>query len=622
MSAAGDAALAASLFAVDPAGLGGVCLRSLVQPARADWLMMLRSLLPAALPLRRVPFNIADGRLLGGLDLAATLRANRPIAERGVLAASDGGVVVVTMAERLTAHTAACLNAVLDSGEISVQREGVQLHDPARIGVVALDESMEADEHVPASLLDRLAFLVDLNGFDARTPLLQLHDAEDVLAARQLLPRVEIAPDIVAALCATSMTLGAGSPRVSQLAVNAAKAAAALDGRLEVTIDDANVAGTLVFAPRATQLPAPREAAPDAAPPPEPAEPPPDTAPPPDAAAPPEPPAAAAQPEAAAEPEAAQPPAAGSAAPEPPANEDAKVEMTQDELDEIVLAATRAAIPRGLLASLRGDALMRGSGAGRTGALRSGGSRGRPAGVRSGTPRGAARLNVIETLRAAAPWQRLRGRTPPGDGRVRIDASDLRITRYQQRAQTLTIFAVDASGSAALNRLAEAKGAVELLLADCYVRRDQVAVLSFRGRSAEILLPPTRSLVRAKRSLAGLPGGGGTPLAAGIQSALALANQAQRRGETPTVVLLTDGRANVARSGVGGRDAAHADAMRAARQMRLSRLKVLFIDTSPRPNPLAETLATEMAARYIALPFASAQALSSIVTAAAPRANR
>ena len=618
MNAPGDAALAASLLAVNPAGLGGVCLRSLVQPARGDWLQMLRELLPATLPLRRIPFNIADGRLLGGLDLVATLRAKRPIAERGALAATDGGIVVVTMAERLTSHTAACLNAVIDSAEITLQREGVQIHDQVRIGVVALDEGMDADEHVPVSLLDRLAFLVDLNGYDSRTPLLQLHDAADILAARQLLPQVDIAPDLIAALCATAMSLGAGSPRVSQLAVNAAKTAAALDGRVNVTVDDANTAGTLVLAPRATRLPAPREARGEDPPPGE--DGPPTELPPDEAKTQPATPAAELP---NAEPPSAEPPLAEEPGTDAPGAAALTAQMTRDELDDIVLAATQAAIPPGLLASLRTAALARnaaqGSSAGRTGAWRSGGARGRPAGVRSGTPRGAARLNVMETLRAAAPWQRVRGRQGTADGRVRIDAADFRITRYQQRTQTLTIFAVDASGSSALNRLAEAKGAVELLLADCYVRRDQVAVVTFRGRSAEILLAPTRSLVRAKRSLAALPGGGGTPLAAGIHTAMMLAQQSQRRGDTPTLVIMTDGRANVARSGLGGRDAAHADAMLAARLLRESRLSVLLVDTSPRPNPLAQHLAEAMAARYIPLPFASARSLSAIVTAATTR---
>jgi len=610
VSAARDAAMAASLLAVDPAGLGGVCLRSLVQPARADWLQMLRDLLPDELPLRRIPFNIADGRLLGGLDLVATLRANRPVAERGALASTHGGVVVVTMAERLSAHTAACLNAVLDCGEVTTQREGVQIEDPAQIGIVALDESMDEDERVPASLLDRLAFLVDLNGFDMRTPLIPMHDAADILAARRVLPRVSIAPEIVAALCATGMALGAGSPRVSLLAVNAAKVIAALDGREEASIDDAKTAGTVVFAPRATQVPAPAENPPEAPAPADGSE----------SANQPPPPSERAQnsPPEAAESERPESPSPESSSTDSVPPEPLQVQTSQEALDDIVLAAAQAAIPAGLLASLRREAQSRGApGApGRAGSARQGGTRGRPCGVRSGMPQGSARLNVLETLRAAAPWQRIRGRTGQGDGRVRIDPSDFRVTRHQQRTRTLTIFAVDASGSSALNRLAEAKGAVELLLADCYVRRDQVAVVAFRGRGAEVLLAPTRSLVRAKRSLAGLPGGGGTPLAAGIQSALLIANQAQRRGETPTVVLLTDGRANVGNNGMGGRDGAHADALRASRQLRQSKLAVLFVDTSPRPNPLAQALAAAMDARYIPLPFASAAALSTIVTAA------
>ena len=74
--------------------------------------------------------------------------------------------------------------------------------------------------------------------------------------------------------------------------------------------------------------------------------------------------------------------------------------------------------------------------------------------------------------------------------------ADFRVTHFSQRSETATLFVIDASGSSALHRLAEIKGAVEVLLAECYVRRDQVAVITFRGKRAELLLPPTRSLVR------------------------------------------------------------------------------------------------------------------------------
>jgi len=174
---------------------------------------------------------------------------------------------------------------------------------------------------------------------------------------------------------------------------------------------------------------------------------------------------------------------------------------------------------------------------------------------------------------------------------------------------------VDASGSSALNRLAEAKGAVELLLADCYIRRDRVSVIAFRGRAAEVLLPATRSLVRAKRSLAGLPGGGGTPLANGIDAAREMAEALNRRGDTVVVVMLTDGKANVARNGVGGnRPLAEADALSAAKSLRqINGLRALFVDTSPSANPRAEALANAMGATYLPLPHAGARTLMNAV---------
>ena len=224
-------------------------------------------------------------------------------------------------------------------------------------------------------------------------------------------------------------------------------------------------------------------------------------------------------------------------------------------------------------------------------------------------------------MRAAAPWQRLRQgpltatASTLAPQRVRVEKGDLHVTRFQQRRATTTVFVIDASGSAALHRLAEAKGAVESLLADCYARRDNVAVIGFRGVAAQLLLPPTRSLVRARRSLAGLPGGGGTPLAAGLDAARLLAEQVRRGGATPLLVVLTDGRANIARNAQPGRERALADALHAARTLAGLGCATLLVDTSPQPSVAAQTLALAMNARYLALPYAAAQVVSSAVRA-------
>ncbi|NKC33979.1 VWA domain-containing protein, partial [Falsiroseomonas selenitidurans] len=237
-------------------------------------------------------------------------------------------------------------------------------------------------------------------------------------------------------------------------------------------------------------------------------------------------------------------------------------------------------------------------------------------GTRTGPLRGGARIALLDTLRAAAPWQALRRAERAAGPPIRVRAEDIRLLRFRQPRASTAIFAVDASGSAALARLAEAKGAVEMLLADCYARRDQVAVVAFRGRTAELLLPPTHSLVRARRSLAGLPGGGATPLAAGLEAALALAQATTRRGRTPLLVLLTDGRANIARDGTAGRARAEADALGLAAGLRAAGLASLLVDMAARPQPFARQLAAAMGGRYLALPAAAPARLSAAVAEA------
>src|SRR4249920_1028960 len=142
MTAGTDAAAAAALFAIDPIAIGGVLLRGAAGPARDDWLALLRSLLPEGTPVRRVPSHIGDERLLGGLDLGATLQAGRPVLRSGLLAETSGGIVLLAMAERLSAGLAARLSAVMDSGQVNLQREGLATVLPAQVGVVALDEGI------------------------------------------------------------------------------------------------------------------------------------------------------------------------------------------------------------------------------------------------------------------------------------------------------------------------------------------------------------------------------------------------------------------------------------------------------------------------------------------------
>ena len=602
----GDAATIAALFAVDPVGLGGVALRSPACDNRDQWLALLKNLLPTQTPLRRVPLNINDTALLGGLDLGATLQAGKPIALQGLLSQADGGVLVLAMAERMSVSSAARFGSVLDTGMVALQRDGMDTSTQASLGLVALDEGANDDEQMPASLADRLAFrlLMSAQDEDEEGPE---WSAQEVLKARQLLPQVTMDDEAVQALCAAALALGIDSLRASVFAVRVARAAAALSGSHTVEEEHTGVAARLVLAPRATRLPpqAPPESQEDEA------ETPPEEA----KEAPPEPPSPDAQNNEAQENSPRE-------EPDETQNEDPG---PSENLADLVLEAAQAAIPAGLLASLKIGQLQRAKTptSGSAGALQKNALRGRPVGARKGEPRAGQRINVLETLRAAAPWQKLRQRqlalTDSQKQGIVVRKEDFHVTRFRQSGQTTTVFVVDASGSSALNRLAEAKGAVELLLADCYVRRDSVAVLAFRGQTAELILPPTRSLARAKRSLAALPGGGGTPLANAIEASMLLADQLRKKGETPIVVLLTDGKGNIARDGKPGRTQAATDALAAAAEMRLRGFSTLLVDTSPQAQDAAKNLAQAMGAQYLALPYAGANTLNQAVRAVAGR---
>lgn len=549
----GDAVLAARLFALAPHTFGGMSLRG-SSPAR-DALV---AALGARVTLRRLPGHVDDERLLGGIDLAASLAAGKPVRQSGLIEEAQGGALIAGIAERMDTSTAGRL---------------VQAMDDGKAALVLLDDGREPDEAPPISLTERLAFTCDLAASR------EWRGVELVPAAGTLAAVAPLDDGALHAIAATAEALGVDSLRALIFAGEAARGLAALAGRDAAAKPDLAGAVRLVLAPRATRLPPQEHDSP---------------------------------------PEDQPPP------PPPPDGErdDQQDSEQQQELDltDILVEAAKAAIPADLLAQLaQGNAPRRSSGSG-SGQKRKSGLRGKPLGARPGMPRGGARLALIDSLRSAVPWQAVRRRELglSADAPILMRKEDLRIRRFEERAARVTIFAVDASGSAAAARLAEAKGAVELMLGQAYVTRSEVALVAFRGDKAELLLPPTRSLTRARRALSELPGGGGTPLALGLNAAREVAEAVIARGRSAALVILTDGRANIAADGAPGRPQAKADAEAAARAILARGIDALVVDISARPSPEGAELARALGGRFLALPRADARMIQAAINAVQP----
>ena len=208
------------------------------------------------------------------------------------------------------------------------------------------------------------------------------------------------------------------------------------------------------------------------------------------------------------------------------------------------------------------------------------------------------RIDLIGTLTRAIPWQKLRSYSITKNRKISIYPQDIMIKRFEKQSERLLIFLVDASGSNAIGRLNEAKGAIEILLSDAYAKRDNVALISFSGLKADPLLLPTKSLVTAKKKLSSLPGGGATPLANGLLEAFNMADAARSRSIKPIIILLSDGRGNMSLDGVGDRVKAIEDTTYVASLIKRNAINNIFIDTSRRKTPMGDELARELNGHY------------------------
>jgi magnesium chelatase subunit D len=598
-----DALTSLQLLQIDPHGLGGIWLRAPFGPVREQWLQHLSQ---TGLNTVKLPGNIDVERLLGGIDLSRTLQTGHLHMQSGLLQQADQGIVLISMAERFAPALIAPMTQAMDQQSLPpLSTNQTDSSTRTQFGVVALDESMNDDAPMSPALQERLGLWFDLQELapsDISGVSLEMIDprstqdgvstkieSDALERMRQSLPHVQWTDAQALAVCSTAQGLGIDSLRIPTLALRVASCHAALHWRKEVTDEDLAFAARRVLGPRATQLPAQSGS---------------DTEPDNSTANPPEP---------------SEPPQARTDAEETPSTETTEEDTHTEEessstpspenLQEMMVAAALASLPPDVLAGLlTKPGRNPGITSGRSGQYRSGTQRGRPLPPRQGRPGGNARLHILATLRAAAPKQRLRAGSQLG--RVAIRSEDFHVHRYQQHSSSCLILALDASGSAALQRLAEAKGAVELLLQQSYARRDSVCIVAFKGAQAQLLLPMTRSLVRAKRAMTGLPGGGGTPLALALKMACEQANQLQRQGVTPILVVLSDGRANVSLQGLGGRAQAQADALQWAAQWRQTGHRAMWIDTSLQPDAQVQHLAHIMGGSYMPMPQVQAQRMA------------
>ncbi|SDO88287.1 protoporphyrin IX magnesium-chelatase [Klenkia soli] len=527
--------------------------------------------------LVELPVGASEDRLVGSLDIERALTEGVKSFEPGLLAGAHRGVLYVDEVNLLHDHLVDLLLDAAALGRAYVEREGVSVQHAARFLLVGTMNPEEGE--LRPQLLDRFGLTVEVaaprepglraevvrrrfaadadpTGFEARWADEERELADRIAAARELLPRVELgdaALDQVTAVCAA---FGVDGLRADIVTARAAIAHAAWCGRDQVIEDDVRVAARLALPHRRRRNPfdAPgldedtlEQALDDARPEPD-GDPDPDDTP----------------PEGGGSPEDGGPqdgshqdgsPQDGGRPQDDASSGDTREPTTAPRGDAADPDAPRTeAAPAPEQPAVAPDQAFRarrlevpGTGAGVAGRRSKARSeRGRVVG--STRPAGAVtRLHLVDTVVAAAPHQRERGRTGPG---LRLERGDLRQAELEGREGNLVLFVLDASGSmGSRTRVAAVKGAVLSLLTDAYQRRDKVGLVTFRGEGAELALPPTWSVEAAAARLTDLPTGGRSPIAAGLLRAHETLRVERVRDprRRPLLVVVTDGRATGAR---------------------------------------------------------------------------